>query len=1158
MAFVDFNRGELSPNMRYRSDLAAQHRGVERMENMLPTPRGGLVRRPGSQVLELLPPSDTPPAVRMFKLGSTGLGADIPKVGEGDTVDFGDATYDTEFRIHDIPKNEELEILLSFTEYTDEDENENDDIVAYWVNTPDGNPAFLQRIWNWTGSAYTYPEINFEDTRDVRIAQVENNVYMVAQTQIYRIFWDPLKTVPAWSNSVEYKERDVVYRESGTSLMYFECKQKHTNGDPAGAGSAYWRAVYRPYISFEVVSPRVGHELLQGPDDEGEYRFLHNTTWVTGQPYYKGDVIVDGSLDYYECIKNHTAGATAPAADTTNWSKLTAPSDLAGSTYLRSSYAYREETVPREMVAHHNRLIFAGSAARPSTIFGSEVYSYMNFGQGTSDNEPWIVKISGDKVGRILWMYVTDQLYIGTSGGIFAVSGVITPTSFQLRKVTSHASSNIHAVAAAGSIIFFHKDRQTLREVEYADQAQNYRAFDLTVYSNHLFQTYKAVKMVVVNDPMIIIWILREDGTLVSLSYEKTVDMYAFARHQLHGSLYDIVAGESGDLFGVILVPEEREGSEEPLLVRQLVRLGRRDLVHENDVIENLKLDGLLSFVNTDNYNMFATQITNESILTWYWDTALIKSVDAMFDRTSAMDMSDLGLDGDIAGAGFNYFRKIPSLDLSGNNLTGSIPDIWQNLMDDYEGDAMLDLSGNPVTRWEIAECPASWKTINLANTSLPQGQIPLVLAAVIAGGRNDVVLDLTGLGPLDVNSGIVDAATLKAAGCTLIIDNLDGWDSEMVNFSGNGGTGSVASIPCYYNGTITLPENGFSREGYAFVGWQLGDISASPGNSYTKNVQGSVTFNAVWIETNYVTYNANGGTGVPTDGDLHNAGTTVTVKVGTPVKTGHSFAGWTMDPSGMGTLYTAGSTFVMPATAVVLYAKYIVNNYTVTYNSNGATVGTVPAAQTAAYGSAITIGTPTNLHNQGKFLRWNTQANGGGQSWNPGESFTIPAANVTLYAQFTPYAIGDTGPSGGIIVKDFGSYASRYITEAGTNTVYPSGTAEAMRYLELLPLSVNTSTFTNYTYSWNGYVWKAASRVLVNEILNMKLQGTLPASIEYIDIPSLSYATGLMRDDYGVWQYSVSSIDETEQYSGVYVLSSRYSINYIFSKYRFMLVRGV
>ena len=175
--------------------------------------------------------------------------------------------------------------------------------------------------------------------------------------------------------------------------------------------------------------------------------------------------------------------------------------------------------------------------------------------------------------------------------------------------------------------------------------------------------------------------------------------------------------------------------------------------------------------------------------------------------------------------------------------------------------------------------------------------------------------------------------------------------------------------------------------------------------------MQGSVTFNAVWIETNYVTYNANGGTGAPTDGGLHNAGTVVTVKAGTPEKTGYTFTGWTLDPSGTGTVYTAGSTFVMPATAVVLYAKYNINSYTVTYNANGATVGSVPSEQTAAYTSSITVGTPTNLHNQGKFLRWNTQANGGGQSWNPGESFTIPAANVTLYAQFTPYAIGDTGP---------------------------------------------------------------------------------------------------------------------------------------------------
>jgi uncharacterized repeat protein (TIGR02543 family) len=321
--------------------------------------------------------------------------------------------------------------------------------------------------------------------------------------------------------------------------------------------------------------------------------------------------------------------------------------------------------------------------------------------------------------------------------------------------------------------------------------------------------------------------------------------------------------------------------------------------------------------------------------------------------------------------------------------------------------------------------------------------------------------------------------------------------------------------------------------------------------------VQGSVTFNAVWIETNYVTYNANGGTGVPTDGDLHNTGTTVTVKAGTPAKTGYTFEGWTLDPSGTGTVYTAGSTFVMPATAVVLYAKYNINSYTVTYNANGATVGSVPSVQTAAYTSSITVGTPTNLHNQGKFLRWNTQANGGGQAINAGTSFMIPAANVTLYAQFTPYAIGDTGPSGGIIVKDFGSYASRHLSESGADTAYPSGTTVYMRYLELLPFYVISKSFTDFTYSWNGYVWKITSQVLVDEILNMKLQGTLPASIDYVAIPSIPFYTGLKDDYWGFWQYSYSIIKETESDSNVYEVQRRYAGS-ILGNFRYMVSRGV
>jgi len=300
-------------------------------------------------------------------LGSTGLDYDIVAPGTDTTVEIGDAIYDTEFRTHNIPKNVEMEILLSFTEYGDAD-----DIVAYWINTPNGVPAFYQRIWSYSSSLFSFPSIDFNDTRDVRITQVQNNVYIIARTHIYRLFWERDKSVPAWSNIRAYNERDVVSLAVGDKTYYFECKEANTANNPSSAtGPLFWRVVYMPSLSWEIVSPRVGHELLTGiGTDEDMYRWLPNATWASDTRYYKGDVVIV-SANAYECIGEHTTGTVGsykPTGDAqawdAYWTLLGADPDPESITelqkiYQRSSYAFREETVPREMVVHHNRLIFA-------------------------------------------------------------------------------------------------------------------------------------------------------------------------------------------------------------------------------------------------------------------------------------------------------------------------------------------------------------------------------------------------------------------------------------------------------------------------------------------------------------------------------------------------------------------------------------------------------------------------------------------------------------------------------------------------------------------------------------------------------------------------------------------------------------------------------
>ncbi|HVO21025.1 MAG TPA: InlB B-repeat-containing protein [Anaeromyxobacter sp.] len=104
---------------------------------------------------------------------------------------------------------------------------------------------------------------------------------------------------------------------------------------------------------------------------------------------------------------------------------------------------------------------------------------------------------------------------------------------------------------------------------------------------------------------------------------------------------------------------------------------------------------------------------------------------------------------------------------------------------------------------------------------------------------------------------------------------------------------------------------------------------------------------------------------------------------------------------------------------------------YTVTYNGNGATGGTVPTdPNTYAAGQTITVmGNPGVLVKAGYSLKgWNTQADGSGPTYTPGQTLAMGAANLTLFAQWTAlptYTVtyDGNGSNGGTIPTDSGRY---------------------------------------------------------------------------------------------------------------------------------------
>jgi uncharacterized protein (TIGR02145 family)/uncharacterized repeat protein (TIGR02543 family) len=287
------------------------------------------------------------------------------------------------------------------------------------------------------------------------------------------------------------------------------------------------------------------------------------------------------------------------------------------------------------------------------------------------------------------------------------------------------------------------------------------------------------------------------------------------------------------------------------------------------------------------------------------------------------------------------------------------------------------------------------------------------------------------------------DPLTIGAANVTLFAK----WTQNAtfsVTYNGNSNTTGSAPVDAnaYEQGaTVTVKANtgNLVRTGYTFSGWNT--LATGAGASYAGGESltlGSVnmTLYALWtlIPTYTVTYNGNNSTGgaVPTDVNTYTQGATVTVfgNTGSLAKTGYSFANWNTAAAGTGTTYAAGATFPIGATNVTLYAQWtLIPTYTVTYNGNGNTGGVIPTdANTYTQGSAVTVlGNTGSLVKTGStFAGWNTAADGTGITRATGETFTMVAANVILYAKWTSvYTVtyNGNGNTGGSAPTDANTY---------------------------------------------------------------------------------------------------------------------------------------
>ena len=273
---------------------------------------------------------------------------------------------------------------------------------------------------------------------------------------------------------------------------------------------------------------------------------------------------------------------------------------------------------------------------------------------------------------------------------------------------------------------------------------------------------------------------------------------------------------------------------------------------------------------------------------------------------------------------------------------------------------------------------------------------------------------------------------------------------------------------PSYPYGTeITLTAK--DKDNYEFIKWSNGETT----KTITFSITGNTEIYPIYSRIKYtVTYDPMDGEISPTSQEV-NAGESITTLPIPTAPTGKSFDGWYTEETG-GNKVNDGYT---PTGDITLYARYSVQSYTVSFNTNG---GSNVPSQTIEYGGKVTRPTTNPTKKNYIFVNWYTD-----DSYNTVFDFdnTTITSNTIVYAKFKQ----DTFP---VVFSEPGecTFNGSDGVLTGTNCSYANGTN---KYIDTGINLYNTSNhdkdyeigFTIVSYDYSENVTQAT-------FMNTKLEG--------------------------------------------------------------------
>jgi hypothetical protein len=319
-----------------------------------------------------------------------------------------------------------------------------------------------------------------------------------------------------------------------------------------------------------------------------------------------------------------------------------------------------------------DRLAFASTVSEPQTVWFSQTGDYSNFGVSYPiiDSDALSILLPSRTVNIVKNMSSLSAMVVLTSDSDFSIdtgqSGTLSPTSVSVICHGHRGASEVTPAVVGNELILVQQMGTIIRNLIYQFAVSGYMGDNISVVSQHLFTGYQIVEMAYQQEPDSIVWAVRNDGTLLSLTYMREQEVIAWTHHDTQGT-FESVASIPNSTLGIneiwFVVNRTVGGNT----VRYIERLAPRDM--GMDAEDYMMLD---STVTQDNGSSPSVTVTGLSHLNGKTVNALADG-NVVIGLTVANGSVTLPVAASLVHVGLSYISDVETLRIESPDTAGTL-----------------------------------------------------------------------------------------------------------------------------------------------------------------------------------------------------------------------------------------------------------------------------------------------------------------------------------------------------------------------------------------------------------------------------------------------------------------------------------------------------